>query len=236
MKKKAIALLSSALPDRAVSRLDEEFLTFPLPPDEDVDLPVRTHPDMIFSVLRGRIFYPAQYAEKHPGIIEKIASLSSLDAVKSTAARNRFYPNDVSLNTSVIGNFLLCRKKSASEELLSFAEDCGMTVLDTKQGYAGCSCLVAENAVLTSDAGIHAILSKNGVDCSLTDEKIALDGYDCGFIGGCGGYFGGTVYLFGESELGGWAKARGLEVVNLMSGALRDFGGIKFIPIDKTNN
>lgn len=236
MRKKAISLISSDLPECAISRLEEQFETILLPPDDEIDLPVRTHPDMIFTHLRGKIFTPHAYAEKHPEIMEKITSLTGLEVVRSYAARDRFYPNDVSLNTSVIGNFLLCRKKSVSGELLSFALECGMSVLDTKQGYAGCSCLVAGEAVLTSDIGINSILSKNGVDCALASEKIALDGYGCGFIGGCGGYFDNTIYLFGESELGGWARQRGFTVVNLISGGLRDFGGIKFLPILKDNN
>ena len=172
-----------------------------------------------------RIFFPKSYAERYPSIVEKISLLSGFVPVLSTSPRGKKYPLDVSLNTAVIGNTLLCRRASASSELLKYAQSIGMTVLDTKQGYAGCSCLVCENHVYTGDRGIFALLKKHGIGCTLVSEDIVLAGYDCGFIGGCGGYFAGKTYLYGSLHV------EYPNSVDLTDGKLHDYGGIKFLPI-----
>lgn len=225
--KNTIALVSSDIP--CIERLSEEFHVIPLPRDDEIDTPVSTHPDMICTYLGGKLFFPESYAKKNSALIDEIKKLSGTDIVLSKAERGRKYPLDVSLNTAVIGNYLLCREKSTSRELLSYANECGMTVLDTKQGYSGCSCIVCGENVVTSDVGIYKLLLSTGITCKLTQEKITLDGYNCGFIGGCGGYHDGRVYLFGESE----ENFFGCETVSLMNGGITDYGGIKFIPITK---
>ena len=221
--KKAIALVSSAAPFSRV--LEEKFEVIHMPPDCEIDLPVSTHPDMICTAVGERIFFPKSYAERYPSVVEKISSLSGLEPVLSTSPRGKKYPFDVSLNTAVIENTLLCRRASASSELLVYAQNLCMTVLDTKQGYAGCSCLVCENHVYTGDRGIFALLEKHGINCTIVSEDIVLEGYDCGFIGGCGGYFDGKTYLYG-SQHGEYPNC-----VDLADGKLHDYGGIKFLPI-----
>lgn len=221
--KKAIALVSSIAP--LTKEFCEEFEVIPLPPDREIDTPVSTHPDMICTVIGDRIFFPESYAKENEATVKKIEYLSGLHAICTSCERGKKYPLDVSLNTAVIKSSLLCRKASCAAELLDYATQLGTKIIDTKQGYAGCSCIVCDDKVVTSDVGIFAVLEKNGIDVKLNREKITLDGYNCGFIGGCGGFFDGRVYLFGESE----EDFFGYEKVSLKKGILCDFGGIKFI-------
>lgn len=225
--KKTIALVSSIAP--LTKEFCEEFEVITLPPDREIDSPVSTHPDMICTIIGERIFFPQSYAKENEATVKKIEELSGLHAVYTSGERGKKYPLDVSLNTAVIKNALLCRKASCAAELLEYASQLGSHVINTKQGYAGCSCIVCDDKVVTSDVGIFEVLDKIGIEVKLNREKIILDGYNCGFIGGCGGFFDGRVYLFGESE----EDFFGCEKVSLAKGTLRDFGGIKFIKITK---
>ncbi len=233
MNENYFAVVSSDAPDEAVSALKSEFETILLPPDDEIAAPVRSHPDMILMVLGEKIFFPEKYAEKHPDVVGKIADLSGLEVVKSTSPRGPAYPSDVSLNCAEVGRILLCRRKSASVELLSAADECGLEVVSVKQGYAGCSTLVFGSSAVTSDLGIFSALSSRGVDCFFyPNEKIRLDGYNCGFIGGCGGTCEGVVYLYGTPDGCGivdFISSRGYSVKFLSDKPLFDCGGIKFI-------
>ena len=231
MKKQYCAAVSSLIPENIAVRLSREFELIFLPPDEKIDKPVSTHPDMIMTILEGHVFVPESYYAAYPDVIGKISSLGGMIPVLSEAYRDKIYPNDVSLNTLTVGKILLCRKKSASPELLEFAEKDGYTVLDTKQGYAGCSCIAAYDSVVTSDKGILSLLTDNGIDEEFVPgDNIRLEGYNHGFIGGCGGFWGGKLYLFGRDngEVESFAKKRGYGVVYLSDEKLTDWGGIKF--------
>ncbi len=233
MNENYFAAVSCDAPDDAVSALKSEFETILLPPDDEIAAPVRSHPDMIMMVLGGKIFFPETYVNKNPDVVGRIVDLSGLELVKSTSPRGPVYPSDVSLNCAEVGSIFLCRKKSASVELLSAADEVGLEVVSVKQGYAGCSTLVLGGSAVTSDLGIFSALTSRGVDCFFyPNEKIRLNGYNCGFIGGCGGTCEGVVYLYGipdECGIFNFISSRGYSVKFLSDKPLFDCGGIKFI-------
>ncbi len=232
MNEKYFALISSDAPRDCISAIMNEFEVVLLPLDEEIAAPVRSHPDMITTVLDNKIFFPVNYAVKHRALVGKIAGLGGLEPVVSTFPRSPVYPADVSLNCAVVGNLLLCRKKSASVELLSAAGEAGMEIVDVRQGYAGCSTLVLGGSASASDVGIYSALSSRGVDCYLyPNDKIKLEGYSCGFVGGCGGVCENVVYLFGTPDAGllDFVKSKGYDVKLLSNAPLFDCGGIKFI-------
>jgi hypothetical protein len=233
--KRAIALVSESAP--ISSGFESEFEVIRLPADDMIDIPVASHPDMICTVIGDNIIFPRYYAEKYCRVVTQISMLSGYNIVLSHAQRDKVYPMDVSFNTAVIedsvkGKILLCRKESTAEEILEFADRYGMTVLNTKQGYAGCSCLVCGEHVYTSDVGINKLLTQFGIKSTYIEESITLEGYNCGFIGGCGGYFDGKAYIYGKIH----GRTLSCETVCLTPGALTDYGGIKFIPFADNYN
>ncbi len=233
--KKSIALVSSIAP--VGGDFCSEFEVIKLPCDDEIDIPVASHPDMICTVLGNNIFFPRHYAEKYNDIVTNISMLSGYNVIASDAYRDRIYPNDTAFNTAFIentavGDVLLCRRESTAAEILGYADRAGITVLNTKQGYAGCSCLVCGEHVYTSDIGINRLLAKNGIKSSLITEMIALDGYNCGFFGGCGGYYDGKAYIYGRIH----GDSLCCDTVCLADGTLKDYGGIKFIPLAERHN
>ena len=71
------------------------------------------------------------------------------------------------------------------------------TFINVKQGYSKCNiCPVAENAVITEDAGIYKKLS-GFMDVLLIEPgHVALQGYGYGFIGGAAGLIGDKKLYF----------------------------------------
>lgn len=237
MNHRKICLCSSALPREMTESLSERYHIIPLPPDELLDKPVQTHPDMLCTVMDDCIFFPKAYAEAHSAVIHEIVNLSGMNLILTDAPRSSRYPEDVGLNVTVLPDAILCRKQSTAPEILASAERTGRTILSVRQGYAGCSCIHAGNAVLTSDMGIHKTLVKHGMDSTFIENRgILLPGYDVGFIGGCGGADDGTLFLFGSPDsiaeaevIRDFAAKHNLTVFSLSENNLTDYGGLKIL-------
>lgn len=216
--------------------LEHRFDVVKLPPDATLASPVSSHPDMILSHIGGRLIFPRSYYAAHPSVIEKIVSDCGLDPIPSDAPRSAEYPFDVSLNAAVGDNFIICRERSASHELLAAARELRYHIVNVRQGYAGCSCIVAGDAMITSDKGISTASDAFGIGSLYVSNKgILLPGYDIGFIGGCAGFFDGTLYFLGNIdsvECSGairiFAAENGYSIVCLADSPLTDYGGIKF--------
>lgn len=232
-----ILLCSAELPDKMREKLSDLFYVIPLPPDECLAEPVRCHPDMLCAVIDEKIIFPSVYAQKYRAVIEEISNYSGYSVVLSNMPRNARYPSDVGLNAAIGRDFVVCRAESTSPELIKCAKSSGRRIINVKQGYAGCSCIIAGDAVLTSDTGIYNALAKEGIEAELCDNSgILLPGYDVGFIGGCGGFFDGTLYFFGDfnslhcsRSILKFAAQHSLDICKLSKNILADFGGVKFL-------
>lgn len=234
---KKLCLCSSLLPETAVQRLESEFCVILLPPDHSIAEPVSCHPDMICSVIDSTIFFHSSYAETYPDIIAAVTRKSGLRPVLTNEERSNRYPNDIALNAAVLNRAVLCREVHTSPALLETARRSGRSVINVKQGYAACSCIVCGESVITSDRGIQKALAAIGTDCVyIAPDGILLPGYSGGFIGGSGGYADGKIYLTGNLSwisdgvvLRDFADQRRFEIICLTNDPLTDYGGLKFI-------
>ena len=105
---------------------------------------------------------------------------------------NDSYPFTVKLNCVRLSGFLICNTKTVSEEILQFAYNDNLTVIDVKQGFTKCSiCVINDRTIITDDASIYKQVSKYIDDVTLvTKGSIKLEGMNYGFIGGCTGLIG----------------------------------------------
>lgn len=192
---------------------------------------------MICAVMDGAIYFHKSYISHYPSLAENLRQQGVLTLRIVDGPRSSLYPEDVALNALVLSGALVCLPSHTSPPLLADAEGSGRKILKVKQGYAACSSLAAPNGVLTSDPGIHRTLTTVGIRCTLMkSEGIRLPGYDVGFIGGCGGIYGSTLYLFGQADsvpdgekIYAFAKEQGLTLCPLWNGPLTDYGGLKFV-------
>ena len=234
--KKNICFISCAVPQAMQEELARDFFVVPLPHDPLLDAPVASHPDMLLSVIGDNIILPSAYFEANRELFVPAEEMG-YRIVLSDAPRSHKYPEDIGLNAAVGSDYIICRTESTSPELVGLAKRAGKKIIDVKQGYAGCSCIVTDRAVLTSDVGIHRALTEQGIESSYVDKAgIFLPGYDVGFIGGCGGYHDGTLYFFGSlnsvscgADVIKFAKHHGYNVRELSETKLSDYGGMKIL-------
>lgn len=227
----AFCVVSSEVGCEVTERLRETFSeVFALLPDQSIAAPVATHPDMLLSELDGLLFLPRSYYMANTELIESIADMGGLTVCPTEVDRRARYPYDVSFNVAVWRDSVICRTASTCPELLSAARECGYRIVSVKQGYAGCSCLVTNEAVLTFDRGIAETLTRHDIPCVLAkDGGVALPGYDRGFLGGACGFFDGDIYIFGNADTLPCADTlrRYGRVISLSNSAVTDRGGIK---------
>ena len=84
------------------------------------------------------------------------------------------------------------------KNLENFLTEKGISHLKVNQGYTRCSIIPLGDLLVTCDYGIYKVL-KNKVDIELVDnDKVILDGFDQGFLGGTCGLVGDKLIFTGD--------------------------------------
>jgi hypothetical protein len=189
------------------------------------------HPDIVLHHLGGREILAA------PNIDTQLAYDLENEGFKLFFGKKEVtgtYPGDISYNVARFGNIALCKVKSTDEILLEKLFDKGINIIDTNQGYAKCSvCVVAENAVITSDNGIYSELQKRNISTMLIiPGHIKLFNMDYGFIGGTSGsvsnseiaFFGNLNLHPNYNEIQTFLSKYNKSVINLSKNLIADLG------------
>lgn len=202
--------------------------------DENLDDPVKYHPDMLFYPCpKGEIILaPSQYEQKL--ILEKMGFKAEF-----SKPLKRKYPHDIALNFLALGEYIFGRTDFADPLVLKNAAEQKVELVKVNQGYARCSVLVVgEKAAITEDESLFKALSEKGIDVlKLERGYVTLEGYDCGFIGGAGGKISkDTVAFFGDcslhpqwKEIEAFLSKHHCKSVFLSDELLADYGG--FVPL-----
>lgn len=197
---------------------------------------VSTHPDMQICHLGGNNFvcgYPV-----YEYYLDKL-NVYGVNVTKGENVISSTYPNDISYNVVITENFLIHNLKYTEKMILKSAECTGISIYNVKQGYTKCAtCVIDNNALITSDKGIYKVCTSNNIDCLLIDKDcIKLgDRYD-GFLGGCCGMIDYKTLLFcgdisahkSYNEIVNFASKYGVEIVSSSKEILTDVGSI--IPV-----
>ncbi len=228
------AVCSKALPDgakRELARFVDGIIY--LPPHPALPEPVASHADMIFCAVDKTVFFDKIYAEAYPDTVGAVCSSGGYD-LEVVPPLGKEYPADVSLNVLVAETFAVCRRDSASCGVLSRLA--GRRIVNVKQGYASCSCLLFRDLVVTADKGIAKALGGVCDTLIISPGEISLPPYGSGFIGGASGVGGDTVCFVGDimthpdgERIISALESRGANCVSLGEGEPSDVGGIKFL-------
>ena len=150
---------------------------------------------------------------------------------KGNAEFNDKYPNDCCYNCFIIDGTLYGGKHVA-EEIKKHANN----YIPVAQGYTKCSTVILNaESYITSDISVYkALLSQEKDVLKVTNDGILLNGYSCGFIGGCTGVLGnktlavtGNAKLLADYELiRSFCENIGYEVISLSDSQPYDYGGI----------
>ena len=156
--------------------------------------------------------------------------------VCGSAKPDRNYPADIAYTVARAGRHAICLPKQTDPVLLGELQRRGAQILAVRQGYAKCNiCVVREDAVVTSDAGIAKAARNAGIDVlQILPGQIALPGYDYGFIGGASGLLpDGRVFFCGDItrhsdflNIDAFCGAHGVDYVFVPETPLIDFGSV----------
>ena len=181
-----------------------------LKPAENVDPAISCHPDILYCHLAdGKVFH---------GDSDRLGPE---------------YPADVLYNACSTGKYFIHNLKHTEPELLTAADELGLSRINVPQGYTRCNVLpVDEDSVITSDRGVAAACTRLDV-LLIRPGHISLPGYNTGFIGGTGGRIGDTIVFNGDLSahpdfeiIKEFIESRGLQCVWTKDMPLTDIGSI----------
>ena len=234
-----IAIVDSRIPRDAEGALScYVHKIFKLPPFAALQKPVSAHPDMLMFPTDSEIITNKRYAEENAGLFGELSELSERKLVLDEIDLAPAYPADVRFNCFEAGGRLFGLSAALSEKIICWANRQAVTVTNVRQGYAKCSaCVVSHNAVITEDASIERAMKENDVDVlRVAPGYVALDGYNCGFMGGASGADDVNVYFCGDitrhpdfERINYFCRQHGKKCVSLGSGRLYDVGTIFFL-------
>lgn len=238
-KKNTLALLGEDAPQEIADALRTlGFSVRALPCDSRLTAPVRSHADMLMLPVGKVVFTSSEYFSVAEDIFKALESLG-YEIVSCNAEIRSDYPHDVAFDALVLKSAIIARLDSLPDEVKAHAANMGISLLDSKQGYAKCSAVsVGESAIITADNNIARAAEAAGADAlliSAAPEVIRLDGYDYGFIGGASGVIEDTVYFTGDisshpdaERIAEFCNAHEKKIISLSSEPLNDAGGIFF--------
>ena len=146
----------------------------------NLDKRIGDHPDLSLFVLDSENIILAEevysyYKDKLPG----------KNLIKGSSTSKK-YPRDSIYNLLTFKDFYI-HNDFTEENIERSLKERNFKHLFVKQGYSRCSIIPLRESLITSDYGIYKAI-KDKVNIILLDnDKIELDGFDQGFIGGtCG--------------------------------------------------
>lgn len=187
-----------------------------------------SHPDMQIHFLSDHEAVCAPecaeyYSAALPGVRVAVGALTPEDT----------YPRDIAYNAARLGKYVIANLRYTEPYITEYYKKRGFELVNSKQGYAKCSlAVVSENAAITGDEGMSALLSRlGGIKCLKIDQSgVVLSGYSHGFIGGASGLVCGTAVFLGEpgDSVKKFLSEMNIEYFCAASGRLRDFGSVLF--------
>ncbi len=212
---KGIRYVSCNAPEELKNLLKRSgFAVSEVSPAPTVTTPVAAHPDI--NMCRLGISSDADVVKALP---EELGSA---------------YPEDIPFNAACTGRYFIHDLKHTAPRLLEAAQLAGMTMINVRQGYTKCSCVIVdEDSIISYDRGITAQCEKAGMNVLLVRPGgIILEGYDTGFIGGASGRIDDAVVFCGDIDshpdgvqIREFIKKRGLKVLDF-DFPLTDIGSI----------
>lgn len=224
-------LLAENFPEKAAEKLKKYGQVVRTKANKNVLKGLDTHPDILVHPLpSGDLVVDKDNFEYYKEIFRDkkiIPSHSSLAAK---------YPGDIHLNAFAFKNIFVHNLKHTDQVILDYYKNRGYELVNIKQGYAKCSCLVTHDFVITSDGGIYETLKDLIPIYKIDHGGIKLQNFNYGFIGGASGVLGKKIFFTGDfshhssyEEILKIVSNYDYEIEILSKDPIEDFGSIYFI-------
>ncbi|MHC5098598.1 DUF6873 family GME fold protein [Peptoniphilus genitalis] len=224
-------LVAENFPEKAAEKLKKYGQVVRTKANKSVLKGLDTHPDILVHPLpSGDLvvdrdnfdYYKEIFGDKN--IIPSHSSLSGK------------YPGDILLNAFAFKKIFIHNLKHTDQVILDYYKNRGYELVNIKQGYAKCSCLVTEDFVITSDGGIYESLRDLIPIYKIDHGQIKLQNFNYGFIGGATGALGKKIFFTGDfshhssyEEILKIINKYNYEIEILSKDPIEDYGTIFFI-------
>ena len=224
--------------------MKRHFHVIKMPSFENLGEAVASHPDMLLFADGDTLITSAEYLERYPYIFSDIRERASISMTFTSDTQKKEYPGDAIFNALVCSGRIFLKEDTVSDAVKEYAKRAGLSPVSVKQGYPACTSLAFGNSAITADRGMAKVLRDEGINVTLIlDGDISLPPYEYGFIGGCAGVLGNTVYFLGDLsshrdhiKIEEALRSEGFDFVSLSDEPLRDLGRIIFIKEDIDKN
>lgn len=218
-------------PDEICVNLEKAGLrVLKLPCTRNAAGPLSGHPDI-------QLFIHHNHAFVHPDIdtvfLKRLEYFCEITVCPTPLSSE--YPGDIPYNVACTGQYAIHRTGCTDPVVKKNLETCGITLINTKQGYSKCSTLIVdEKSIITADRSIAGAALEAGIDSlTVTPGYVELQGYKYGFLGGASGRFMDMVLLTGNIDehpdrenIYEFIESRGLKVKILSGRKAIDTGSI----------
>lgn len=231
---KKIYALTDCRTDRNIfeSLEDHGFIPVHMPGFDRLSEPVSAHPDMLVLPIDDRLFTYRSYYEKNSELFSAFSHGRKI--ITCDDPTDSQYPYDIGLNAFICKGFLFSNTKHLAKNA---AENVKYPKVSVKQGYAACSCVVLDDALITADKSIYDTATDRGIPAlRISSGCVALPPYEYGFIGGACGVFENTVYFTGDvsrhpdfTAISDFLSRHGYSAICLTDSPLSDIGKIIFL-------
>lgn len=192
-----------------------------------------THPDILVHPLpSGDLVVDRNNFDYYKEIFEDKKIIPSRSSLTGK------YPGDILLNAFAFKKIFIHNLKHTDQVILDYYKREGYDLVNIKQGYAKCSCLVTNDFVITSDGGIYESLRDLIPIYKIDHGQIKLQNFNYGFIGGASGVLGKKIFFTGDfshhssyEEILKIINKYDYEIEILSKDPIEDYGTIFFIKI-----
>ena len=224
-------LVAENFPEKAAEKLKKYGQVVRTKANKKVLRGLDTHPDILVHPLpSGDLVVDRDNFDYYKEIFKDKRVLPSHSSLSSK------YPSDILLNAFAFQNIFIHNLKHTDQVILDYYKKSGYDLVNIKQGYAKCSCLVTHDFVITSDGGIYETLKDLIPIYKIDHGGIKLQNFNYGFIGGASGVLGKKIFFTGDfshhsshEEILKIINKYDYEIEILTKDQIEDFGSIYFI-------
>lgn len=227
---KKIAIIDCRADDKTVYALEKLNITvIPTLKIDGLYDAVATHADIQIHYVGNNCFISAPQTYKY----YKNYMPQECTLIKGQKSIGSKYPDDVWYNAAALKDYVICNATYTDKTVL---DKHNKEIINVKQGYSKCNtCVVDDNAIITSDSGIANAVTQRGVDVlPISQGHIELRNFDYGFIGGATGFIdnhilavNGDINYHPDSEqIKKFCIDHNVDIVPLKDGKIVDIGTI----------
>ena len=224
-------ILAENFPEKAAEKLKKYGKVVRTKSNKNILKGLDSHTDILLHPLpNGDIVVDRDNLEYYKNIFP------DKNIIPSASILSKKYPKDILLNAFSFKNYLIHNLKFTDKVLLDYYKNSGYELINIKQGYAKCSCLVTDDFIITSDGGIYESLKDFIPIYKINHGEIKLQNFNYGFIGGASGVLDKKVFFTGDfsyhssyEEILKIIKKYDYEIEILSKDPIEDFGSIYFI-------